>query len=101
MAVASEIALVVSEYQGIQRRLDARSDEDDAVREELQAKQSAIAMRLIQMPAASGPELAQKALVLLDWLIAQDVPSELTASLCKDAVRIFLPQASRRSRHQP
>lgn len=101
MAAASKIAHVVSEYQGIQRRLDSWSDDEDAVREELQAKQTAIAMQLIEMPAASGPELAQKALVLLDWLIDQDVPTELTASLCKDAVRIFLPHVGGRSGRQP
>ena len=101
MTGASEIAHLVSEYQDIQRRLDSTGDDEDPVREELQGKQAAIAMQLAQMPAASGPELAQKALVLLDWVIVEDVPGELTASLCQDALRIFLPRVARGSVREP
>lgn len=101
MAGASEIAHVVCEYQAIQRGLEAIGDDEEAAREELQAKQTAIAMQLVQMPAASGPELAQKALVLLDWVNAEDISGELTVSLCKDALRTFLPRAARRSVQDP
>jgi hypothetical protein len=92
MASASEIAYVVAEYEAIERLLGSNGGPDEErIRQELQRKQTALAVQLTELPAGSGLELALKALVLFDWVVVEDVLGELTSSLCKDVLRMFPP----------
>lgn len=94
MVEASEIACLAAEYEHLRTLLRRIAASGGELSEELLEKESALTRQLIALPAATGVELAQKAFVLLDWVPShEDVPSELTLSLCYDAVRIFLPGA--------
>ena len=95
MVEGSEIACLAAEYEQLRKLLRRIAEGGGELSEELLDQESALTRQLITLPAATGAELAQKALVLLDWVPGhEDVPSELTLSLCYDAVRIFLPGAS-------
>lgn len=99
MVEASEIACLAAEYEQLRQLLRRVAESGDELSDELRDKESALTRQLTALPAATGVELAQKALVLLDWVPGDDdVPSKLTLSLCYDAVRIFLPGARATSR---
>lgn len=89
MTCNSAISKTAAEYAALQIVLRGLEGDDHDAPEILLERQSTLVQRLIASPASSGPELAYKAHVLLGWIEGDDLPSELTLSLCRDTVRVF------------
>lgn len=84
-----DIAMAAKEYRALQVVLAGIEAEGEEAREFLNERSSRLVRRLIALSASSGEELAHKAAVLLDWITADDMTSQLTASLCRDTVHVF------------
>ena len=90
---ASDIASIAAEYDELRWTLQSMARADRDLPDELLEREAHLVRRLIAAPASSGPELAHKARVLLDWVLPEDLPGQLTTSLCHDAIRVFLRNA--------
>ena len=91
MLNASKVAVIMAEYQTLKTSLQTRTRGQDDPPEDLDVRLSLLMSELIATPASSGEDLAWKAVVLLDWMLPEDLPTDLAVSLCFDAVRLFLP----------
>lgn len=85
----SGVKKAAAEYEVLKIIMHGLSDYDHDLPEDLLDRQSLLVGRLSLSAASSGTELAYKAYVLRDLLVADDMIGTLTMSLCHDTERLF------------
>jgi hypothetical protein len=85
----SDVKKAAAEYEVLKIVMHGLNNCDHDLPDALFDRQSLAISRLSLSVASSGSELAHKAFVLRDLLVAEDIIGTLTMSLCQDAERLF------------
>jgi hypothetical protein len=82
------ITSVVREYRALTEELKLIQDKDEEPPRTVFDAIYKLAGQLSALPATSEQELADKAEVVLDWVDGDHLPSEISASLCRDVLEL-------------
>jgi hypothetical protein len=82
------VASVVRQYRSLTEKLKSIQDRDEEPPRAMFDAIYKLAGQLSLLPATSDQELADKAAVVLDWVEGDHLPSEISASLCRDVLEL-------------
>ena len=85
----SEVKKAATEYEALKIVMHGLRNYEYELPDSLFDRQSLLAGRRSVSSASSGTDLAYKASVLRDWVVADDMIGTLTMSLCRDTERLF------------
>lgn len=97
----ASVTSVVHQYRALTEELQSIQNRDEEPPRAVFDALYKLAGPLSSLPATSEKELADKAAVVLDWVDGDHLPSEISASLCRDVLELVAAKKLRLPSSEP